>query len=49
MEVITSIKDFQKLSSSVITVGNYDGIHKGHHDVLNILFKKEKKEIYPHV
>jgi FAD synthase len=29
MEVLTSIDQMKELSSSVITVGNYDGIHKG--------------------
>ena len=43
MEVITSLKDFKKLSSSIITIGNYDGIHKGHHDVLSYIVEQGKK------
>ena len=46
MEIITSLKDFKKLSNSVITVGNYDGIHKGHRDVLSLA--RVKKETYRH-
>jgi riboflavin kinase/FMN adenylyltransferase len=37
----------QPLESSVITVGNYDGIHLGHQDVLNHIVKIAKKESIP--
>ena len=47
MEVITTLKDFKKLSNSVITVGNYDGIHKGHHDVLSYIVEEGKKRNIP--
>ena len=47
MEIITSLKDFKKLSNSVITVGNYDGIHKGHHDVLSYIVEEGKKRNIP--
>ncbi len=47
MEIITSINNFKKLKSSVLTVGNYDGIHKGHYDVLSHIVKEGKKRKIP--
>ena len=35
MEVIRSIDNFNPLSSSVLTIGSYDGIHRGHHEILS--------------
>ena len=35
MEIIRKIKDFSSLSSSVLTIGSYDGIHRGHHEILS--------------
>jgi len=32
------------LEASVITVGNYDGIHLGHQDVFHIIVDEGKKE-----
>ena len=46
MEIIKSIEKFKKLESSVITVDNYDGVHKGHQDVLKYLVKEGKKKRY---
>ena len=37
MEIITSLKDIQPIKESVITVGNYDGIHLGHQDVISYI------------
>ena len=35
MEIYTSLKEFSPLSSSVITIGSYDGLHRGHFHIIN--------------
>ena len=35
MEIIRSLKHFESLTSSVLTIGSYDGIHRGHHEILS--------------
>ena len=35
MEIYTSLKEFKPLSSSVITIGSYDGLHRGHFHIIN--------------
>ena len=47
MEIITSIKDIKPMEESVITVGNYDGIHLGHQDVINYIVEFGKKHNIP--
>ena len=47
MEIIRSINDMKALDSSVLTVGNYDGIHLGHQDVLKHIISVGKKENIP--
>ena len=47
MEIIRSINDMNALKSSVVTVGNYDGIHLGHQDVLKHIITVGKKEQIP--
>tara|TARA_B100000965_G_scaffold211485_1_gene176727 strand:+ start:11651 stop:12601 length:951 start_codon:yes stop_codon:yes gene_type:complete len=47
MEIIKSIEEFKKLESSVLTVGNYDGVHKGHQDVLKFLVSEAEKRKVP--
>ncbi|MEG1870922.1 MAG: adenylyltransferase/cytidyltransferase family protein, partial [Peptostreptococcaceae bacterium] len=36
METIKSINEVVKIENSVITIGNFDGLHKGH----QVLIKK---------
>ena len=47
MEVIRSIENMQPLESSVVTIGNYDGIHLGHQDILKHIVEIAKKESIP--
>ena len=47
MEVIKALKDLEPLKSSVLTVGNYDGIHLGHQDVINHIVEFGKKNAIP--
>ena len=35
MEIYKSLKEFSPLISSVITIGSYDGLHRGHFHVIN--------------
>lgn len=37
MEILRSLDTFKKLSSSVLTIGSYDGIHRGHREILTTL------------
>ena len=34
MDVYRSLDDFIPLKSSVITIGSYDGLHRGHHEIV---------------
>ena len=35
MEIVRNLKEQNSLVSSVLTIGSYDGIHRGHHDILS--------------
>ena len=43
MSQIINFNDTQTISSSVITLGNFDGIHLGHRDLINNLVSKSKE------
>ena len=47
MEIIKSFKNLEPLKSSVLTVGNYDGIHLGHQDVINYIVEFGRKNAIP--
>ena len=34
MEIIRSLNKFTPIEKSVLTIGSYDGIHRGHYDIL---------------
>ena len=35
MDILKTLDDFKQLSSSVVTIGSYDGIHRGHFGILS--------------
>ena len=35
MEIYRTLEGFQPLSSSVLTIGSYDGLHRGHFEIIN--------------
>ena len=35
MEIHRTLEGFQPLSSSVVTIGSYDGLHRGHFEIIN--------------
>ena len=47
MEIIKSFENLSPISASVISVGNYDGIHLGHKDVINHIVKYARKHSIP--
>ena len=43
MELIRGLHNLKKLPGCVLTVGNFDGVHVGHQEILNSLVKKAKE------
>ena len=35
MEIYRNLDNFKRLDSSVLTIGSYDGIHRGHFHIIN--------------
>ena len=35
MDIHRTLEDFDPLSSSVVTIGSYDGLHRGHLQIIN--------------
>lgn len=46
MEIIKSIKEIANIKESVITIGNFDGVHKGHQVLIGKTVEHAKKKIY---
>lgn len=44
MEIINSLKNFETLKSSTLTIGSYDGIHRGHHRILQSVIDFSKSQ-----
>lgn len=49
MEIIKNLKEFIPLKSSVLTIGSYDGLHRGHLKILQSVVQYAKKNNSPSV
>lgn len=45
MARITPLKNVQRVSNSVVTVGTFDGVHEGHRELMNTLVNVAKREM----
>ena len=42
MEIFYSKENLTPLKKSILTVGSYDGLHRGHQEILKTVVKKSK-------
>lgn len=49
MEIIRQLDSFKPLDSSVLTIGSYDGIHRGHHNILSAVVNHAQARDVPSV
>jgi len=47
MELIRGLHNLKRLSGCVLTIGNFDGVHLGHQEILKSLVIKAKKQSLP--
>ena len=47
MELIRGLHNLKNLSGCVLTIGNFDGVHAGHQEILKKLVKKSKEQGLP--
>lgn len=47
MELIRGLHNLKSLSGCVLTIGNFDGVHVGHQEILKKLVKKAKEQGLP--
>ena len=44
MKIYHSIKDFPSNINTIVTIGTFDGVHKGHKTIINRINEIAKKE-----
>src|SRR6266567_1038961 len=50
MQIVTGMKIYDKiLDSSIVTIGNFDGVHRGHAEIISHLKEKSRVSGLPSV